>query len=42
MFEPALVRLGRCILLSGSGLAGASIDTSGVNSVWARDLFFGA
>jgi hypothetical protein len=40
LFEPALVRLVWCIPLSVSGLELAAINTSGVNSVWARDLDF--
>jgi hypothetical protein len=40
LFEPALVRLVWCIPLSVSGLELAAINSSGVNSVWARDLDF--
>ena len=42
LFEPALVRLVRCISLPVSGLEVGAMSTSGVNSVWARDLVIGA
>jgi hypothetical protein len=41
LFEPALVRLVWCIPLSVSSLEIEAINTSGVKSVWARDLVFG-
>jgi hypothetical protein len=42
LFVPALVRLGWCTPSSVSGVKVESLNTSGVNSVWARDLIFGA
>jgi len=42
LFEPALVRHVWCISLPVSGLEVGAMNTSGVNSVWARDLVFGA
>jgi hypothetical protein len=42
LFEPALVRLGWRIPSSDSGVELEALNTSGVNSVWARDLVFGA
>jgi hypothetical protein len=42
LFEPALVRIGWRIPSSVSGEKVASLIMSGVNSVWARDLDFGA
>jgi hypothetical protein len=42
LFEPALVRLGWCMPSSVSGVEIVALNTSDVNSVWARDLDFGA
>jgi len=42
LFEPALVRLGCCMPKAAWGLKVSSINNSGVISVWARDLVFGA
>ena len=42
LFEPSLARLIWCISISVSGLEVEALNTSGVNSVWARDLVFGA
>jgi len=42
LFEPALVRILRCISPSVSGAGTGAINASDANSVWARDLGFGA
>jgi len=42
LFEPALVRLVWFMLFAVSDLELEAINTSGVNSVWARDLGIGA
>ena len=42
LFEPALVRFGWRTPSSVSGVEVEALNTSGVNSVWARDLVIGA
>jgi len=42
LFEPARVRLVWRMRFTVSGLEMAAINTSGANSVWARDSVFGA